>query len=151
MEKIDTRKLKLDFFQQLRHQAIPLRKKRLTYKQISDIIDVHYSTICGWWKCYEKEGAKGIRLKTRGRKQATKRTLNPKPEKVLQKIIEDKAPDQIKLPFALWTRRAVQQTIRSLYRIDMPIRTVGEYFSRWGFTPQKLLKRAYEQHPNGVQ
>ena len=151
MEKTDTRKLKLEALQQLRHQAIRLRKKGMTYKAISEVIDVHYSTICGWWKSYEKEGVKGIRLKTRGRKHGTQRTLNPEQEKELQKIIEDKEPDQLKLPFALWTRRAIQQIIKKLYRIDMPIRTIGEYLKRWGFTPQKPLKRAYEQNPEAVK
>lgn len=33
----------------------------------------------------------------------------------------------------------------------MPIRTVGEYLKRWGFTPQKPMKRAYEQNPKAVQ
>ena len=33
----------------------------------------------------------------------------------------------------------------------MPIRTVGEYLKRWGFTPQKPLKRAYEQNPKLVK
>ena len=151
MKKTDTRKLKPEVLQQLRHQAIRLRKKGMTYKAISEVIDVHYSTICGWWKTYEKEGVKGIRLKTRGRKHGTQRTLNPEQEKELQKIIEDKEPDQLKLPFALWTRRAIQQIVKKLYRIDMPIRTVGEYLKRWGFTPQKPLKRAYEQKPEAVK
>jgi hypothetical protein len=29
----------------------------------------------------------------------------------------------------------------------MPIRTAGEYLKRWGFTPQKPVKKAYEQKP----
>ena len=33
----------------------------------------------------------------------------------------------------------------------MPIRTVGAYLQRWGFTPQKPLKQAYEQRPAAVQ
>jgi transposase len=143
MEKTDTRRLKPEVLQQLRHQAIRLRKKGMKYKAISEVIDVHHTTICGWWKAYEREGTKGIRLKTRGRKHGAKRTLSPEQEKELQKIIEDKEPDQLKLPFALWTRRAVIQIIKKLYRIDMPLRTVGEYLKRWGFTPQKPLKRAY--------
>jgi len=151
MIKTDTRKLKPEVLQQLRHQAIRLRKKGMKYKQISDVINVHFTTICGWWKTYEKEGAKGIRLKKRGRKHGAKRTLKPEHEKELQKIIEDKEPDQLKLPFALWTRRAVQQIIKKLYRVDMPIRTVGEYLKRWGFTPQKPLRRAYEQNPKAVK
>jgi len=33
----------------------------------------------------------------------------------------------------------------------MPIRSVGNYLQRWGFTPQKPLKRAYEQNPKAVK
>jgi transposase len=32
----------------------------------------------------------------------------------------------------------------------MPIRTCGEYLKRWGFTPQKPAKLAYEQNPQAV-
>ena len=59
-------------------------------------------------------------------------------------------PDQLKMPFALWTRQAVQQLIKQQYTIAMPIRTVGEYLKRWGFTAQKPVKRAYEQNPKAV-
>jgi transposase len=27
------------------------------------------------------------------------------------------------------------------------VRSVGEYLKRWGFTPQKPIRRAYEQSP----
>jgi transposase len=77
--------------------------------------------------------------------------LTSEQEKEVQKLIQDKVPDQLKLPFALWTRIAVQQLIKRIYSIDMPIRTVGEYLNRWGFTPQKPLRRAYEQNPRAVQ
>ncbi len=63
----------------------------------------------------------------------------------------EKTPDQFKLVFALWTRQAVQELIRIRFKIRMPIRTVGEYLNRWRFTPQKPLKRAYEQRPSEVQ
>ena len=33
----------------------------------------------------------------------------------------------------------------------MPIRTVGEYLKRWGFTPQKTVKRAYQRSDAAVQ
>jgi transposase len=57
----------------------------------------------------------------------------------------------MKLPFSLWTRIAVQQLVKQLYSIQMPIRTVGEYLKRWGFTPQKPLTRAYEKNPKAVK
>jgi transposase len=56
----------------------------------------------------------------------------------------------LRFPFALWTRKAVQELIQRKYGTVMPIRTVGEYLSRWGFTPQKPVKRAKEQNTEAV-
>ena len=41
--------------------------------------------------------------------------------------------------------------VKKMFGIEMPIRTVGEYLSRWGFTPQKPVKRAYEQSSQAVK
>lgn len=66
-------------------------------------------------------------------------------------MISDKTPDQLKLPYALWTRESVRELIQKRYRVDLPIRTVGEYLKRWGMTPQKPQKRAYEQRAPEVK
>jgi len=151
MDKTDARKLKPEVQQQLRNQAIRLRKSGKKYKEVGEIVGVHSTTVCRWWKKYESDGAKAIRIKKRGRPIGSCRTLSPEQEKELQKAIYDKCPDQLKLPFALWTRIAVQQLIKQLWSINMPIRTVGEYLKRWGFTPQKPLRRAYKQNPEAVK
>mgnify|MGYP002640439020 FL=1 len=151
MEKIDARKLSTEAQQQIRDQVIRLKKSGRTYKEISEITGVHASGIGRWYRAYKKEGPKAIRIKKRGRPTGSCRTLTPEQEKMLQKAIYDKCPDQMKLPFALWTRVAVQQLVKQLWSIGMPIRTVGEYLSRWGFTPQKPLRRAYKQNPKAVE
>jgi transposase len=151
MEKKDTRTLKPDVQEQIRYQAVRLRKAGEKYKEIGELLGVSYSSVCEWYKAYEREGIKGIKAKKRGRKVGSCRTLNADQEKQIRKMIQDKCPDQLKLPFALWTRIAVQQLIKRLLEIDMPIRTVGEYLKRWGFTPQKPFRRAYEQNPKAVK
>jgi transposase len=151
MKKIDTRTLKPEVQEQIRYQAVRLRKAGKTYRQIGEMLGVSYSSACEWYKAYEREGIKGIKAKKRGRKVGSCRTLNVDEEKQIQKTIQDKFPDQLKLPFALWTRIAVQQLIKQRYEIDMPIRTVGEYLNRWGFTPQKPFRKAYEQNPKAVK
>jgi transposase len=35
--------------------------------------------------------------------------------------------------------------------VKLSVRAVGNYLNRWGFTPQKPIKRAYEQRPEAVQ
>ena len=151
MENTDTRKLKPEVQEQLRKQVVRLRKVGKTYKEIGEVVGIHYTNACKIFKAYEKHGQSAINAKKRGRKTGSCRTLDPEQEKRLKKAIIDKTPDQLKFPFALWTRRAVQQLIKQLFTIDMPIRTVGEYLNRWGFTPQKPLRRAYEQNPKLVQ
>ena len=151
MEKIDGRKLKKEVQEQIRYQAIRLRKAGKKYREIEEVLSVSRTTICTWYKNYERQGKKGIKTKKRGRKLGEFRTLSPDQEKQLRKLIQEKCPDQLKLPFALWTRIAVQQLIRQLWSIEMPIRTVGEYLKRWGFTPQKPLRKAYEQNPKAVK
>ncbi len=55
------------------------------------------------------------------------------------------------MDFALWTRPDVHQLILMKFNIGLPVRTVGLYLQRWGFTPQKPIRRAYEQNPEAVR
>ena len=151
MEKIDPRKLSTDAQQQLRYQVIRLRKQGRKHKEISAITGVSRSTCSTWWARYQKEGKEALTIKKRGRPHGSYRTLSSEQEEIIQKSMYDKCPDQLKLAFALWTRNAVQQLIQQLWAVEMPIRTVGEYLKRWGFTPQKPLRRAYKQNPKEVE
>lgn len=151
MEKIDARKHDQKTQYEIRKQVIRLRKKGVPNKTVAEglgITQQHASTI---WNLYVKQGDQAIKPGKRGRRAGDKRSLTPDQEAELQKLLVDHAPDQFKLPFALWTREVVQLLIKKRYRLEMPIRTVGEYLKRWGFTPQKPAKRAYEQRPKEVQ
>lgn len=151
MERIDARKHRPEVQQQLRNQAIRLRRNGWKYDAISEAVGVNVNTVAKWCRAYRKGGEKAIQIKKRGRKDGMKRTLSPDQEAQIRQSIRDRCPEQLKLPFALWTRGAVQQLIKRLFCINMPIRTMGEYLKRWGYTPQKPLRRAYEQNPKAVQ
>jgi len=150
MEKRDARKLSTQAQQELREMAIRLKESGKTYKAIAEIVHVQPTTICAWYKAYQRGGKKAIKIKKRGRPSGSCRTLTAVQEHEIQKAIVDKCPDQLKFPFALWTRVAVQQLIRELFSIKMPIRTVGEYLKRWNYTPQKPLRKAYKQNPKAI-
>lgn len=151
MKKIDARKLSTDAQQQIRYQVIRLRKQGRPHEEISAITGVSRSTCSTWWNLYKNEGIEALKIKKRGRPSGSCRTLSPEQEIQVQKAIQAKCPDQMKLPFALWTRIAVQQLVRQLFSIDMPIRTVGEYLKRWRLTAQKPLGRSYKQNPKAVK
>lgn len=60
-------------------------------------------------------------------------------------------PDQLKLPYGLWTREAVQQLILDRYSIRLSRWQVGRYLRSWGYTPQKPISKAFEQKPARVK
>ena len=88
---------------------------------------------------------------TRGRCLGEGRTLSGVDQMYVRSQVIGKNQDQLQLPFALWSRRVVQGLIREVAKIEMPIRTVGEYLRRWGMTPQRPIKRALEQRPAEVR
>lgn len=152
MEKDDARKLSPLEQKEKRKTALRMRLKGHTFKEIGEAVGVNLRTVQEWWKVYQSQGLKAaVEGGPRGKHPGERRTLLPEQEGELQRLIVEKMPDQLKLTFALWTRGAVKELIRSRYRIDMPIRTVGEYLKRWGFTPQKPIRKAYEQKPAAVE
>ncbi|SCC93738.1 TnpA (fragment) [Thiomonas sp. X19] len=77
--------------------------------------------------------------------------LSQAQEETIQRMIIDTRPEQLKMDFHLWSRAAVMQLIEQEFDIKLQVRSVGKYLTRWGFTPQKPIKRAYEQSPAAVQ
>ncbi len=65
--------------------------------------------------------------------------------------LQDHCPDQLKLPFYLWTREAVGQLIARRCGIRVSVWTVGRYLERWGFTAQKPARQAFERDPRKVR
>ena len=134
-----------------RKQVICLYKKGMKLKDISEATGLCRQAIRNAIDLFDQHGAKGLKPGRRGRPSGKGRRLAEEQEKQIQKDICDKRPEQLKMDFALWTREAVLVYIREHFGIDMPVRTVGEYLKRWGFTPQKPIKVAYEQKPEAVK
>ncbi len=151
MKTNDGRTFKLDTLDFVRKRAIELYKQGYNRGVIAEILGVNRNSVGTWIKIYKKHGLKGLELQKPGRKIGSGRRLSPEQEQDIQKMIRDKMPDQLKLPFALWNRRAIQALIKEQFKIELPTRTINHYLKRWGFTPQRPIKRAYEQNPKKVQ
>ena len=85
----------------------------MTRAQIWNIVGVHPDTVGRWLKTYDSQGAKALKSKTRGRRHGACRRLSPEQESQIQKLLIDKTPDQLKLPYALWTRESVKELIKN--------------------------------------
>lgn len=87
----------------------------------------------------------------RGRDRGDGRVLSEVQEDAIQRLIIDTRPEQLKMDFHLWSQVAVGQLIEQEFGIKLQVRSIDKYLTRWGFTPQKPIKRAYKQSPAAVQ
>lgn len=151
MEKQDFRSVNDSIRDNIRKRALALVKQGEKKKDVANIFGVTANTITNWIKRYEAQGSKGLVGAKRGVKSENKKLLTLSQEKQIQNMIVDKMPDQLKLPFSLWTRKAVKELIERELGIVIAITTTGDYLRSWGFSPQKPKKKAYEQNPKAVK
>jgi len=151
MNKRDARKLPTDAQHEIRVRAVAMRKEGHTYDAVSRILEVSKTAIRTWVVLEEEGGAENLVPRKRGRPTGSSRTLTPAQERAVRNAVTDKTPDQLKMPFALWTRPAISELIERRYGVRLPVRTLGHYLKRWGFTPQRPRRRAYEQQPEAVR
>ena len=151
MEKENARKQTLEQLYERRKQVVRLHKKAIKIMQIVSMTGLSYPAVRATIDLFMAGGWAAIRPTSRGRSRGDGRCLSEIQEETIRRTIIDKRPEQLKMDFFLWSRAAVGQLIEQEYGIKLHIRSVGKYLARWGFTPQKPIKRAYEQNPEAVQ
>jgi transposase len=145
------RKLPAAAQEERRRQVVGLRQRGLTYKAIAEQVGLSRTGVINICQRFAAEGAKGLVSKPRGRQPDEQRLLDAAREAEVRELIRRHTPDELGLPFALWSRAAVGVLITRRCGVELAVRTVGKYLARWGFTAQKPIRRAYEQDPAAVR
>jgi transposase len=151
MDKEDARYQKLEQLHERRKQVVRLYRKGHGVMAIVELTGLSYPAVRLAIDLYEAGGLAALKPAPRGRAQGQGRSLSAEQEEAVRRTICDKRPEQLKMDFALWTRAAVMQLIEGQCGVTLSVRAVGNYLKRWGFTPQKPIKRAYEQRPEAVK
>jgi transposase len=145
----DARSLPAVAQQDLRQKAIKAVLDGKKQVEVAKIFGITRQAVGKWVKAYREEGSQALKAKQRGRPRGG--SLLPWQAAQIAKTIVDRCPDQLKLPFYLWTREAVAQLIERRFGIRLSLWTVGRYLARWGFTPQKPVRQAFERDPEAVR
>jgi len=151
MAKRDARKLSPEVQHELRVRAVKAHLAGRTYELIGEHLEVSTTFVGKAVNLYREGGWEGLEPLKRGRPEGSCRRLSPSEEREIQKLITDKTPDQLKMPFVLWTRPAVAQLVSERFGTKLPVRTLGDYLRKWGFTPQKPQKRALERDDAAIR
>lgn len=153
MNKTDFRKLSKETQSEIRRRAIRtyLSMGRKNKLKLSKMYEVTQNTVTKWIKNYDELGEKSFSCDKRGAKAFQNSALNKQQQNWLNKQLVNKTPEQLQLPFMLWTRKLVADLILRKYGIKIDVSTAGEYLKSFGMTPQKPILKSYKQQPEKVK
>lgn len=149
MKLKDARHLCPDAQEALRYRVVNAIENGLSKSEAAKVFRVSRTAVHHWTKAVNEYGVRALKAKRRGRRSSSR--LAPHEAATTVRLMTNKCPDQLGLPFALWTREGVRQLLEQRYHVSVSVWTVGRYLKRWGLTPQKPLRRAYEQDPQAVK
>ncbi len=145
----DARYLSPGSLDTLRRRVMRAVSQGMSQAKAARVFGVSRQSVNGWHRRWREGGLRALRSKPRGRPNVPR--LKPYQAATVVRLITDRCPDQLKMPFFLWTREAVADLIHRKFGLRLSIWTVGRYLRRWGFTPQKPIRRAYERDPEAVR
>src|SRR5262249_13347497 len=99
---------------------------------------------------YRADGLPALPGDRTGRPVGSGRFLSDQQAERVKSHIDFHAPEEVGIPHALWTRRAVRDLIRNEFGIDLAERTVGLYLRRWGYTSKRPARCSRKQDPDEV-
>ncbi len=151
MQKRDGRSIPDAALEVLRERAVAMHEAGNSQLAIAAALGVHKNTVHQWLKGWRVAGAAALKAKKRGRRHEAQRLLDASQTAAVQQLMIEHTPDQVGLPFALWGREAVRGLARARFGVTLALRTVSDYLRRWGFTPQRPVKRALERQDAAIQ
>ena len=149
MDTKDGRSLSPEAQEALRRRVMEAVRGGMSQSEAARVFSVARSSVTNWVRATRHGGAKALSARRRGRPAGG--TLSRGDEARIAGLVVDRRPEQLKLPFYLWTREAVAQLIERRCSVALSVWTVGRYLRKWGLTPQKPVRRAFEQDPVAVK
>jgi transposase len=147
--KTDARKLDAATQAHLRRLVVRALRGGMKQTVAAEQFGVSLRAVNKWAALDKAGGLRALKPKRRGRRAGEGRLTATQAARI-RALIVGKLPDQLKLPFYLWTRAAVASLIAREYGITVSLTTVGRYLKAWGMSPQKPVRSAYERNDAAI-
>jgi transposase len=147
----DARLLSDDVLQALRLRAVRGCELGFTEADVADLLGVSRETVSRWWSAYSSRGPGALPQERSGRPLGSGRLLSDEQAGHIQRLLDNRSPEDLGIPAPLWNRRAVRDLIRKEFAIDLAVRTVGAYLNRWGYTAKRPRRHARKQDPEEIR
>ena len=109
---------------------VGLRESGLTYDAIAAQVGLTRTGVFNICRRFAEQGRAGLASQPRGPVPGTGRFLAPQQEAQVRALMGQHTPDELGLPFALWSRAAVQVLIERHCGIRLAARAIGTYLMR---------------------
>lgn len=146
----DARSLPQAAQEELRRRAVALVGEGRSQVEVARLLSVSANAVGNWVRAHRRGGERALDAKRRGRRGGHTKLTDSQQQRIARLIVGNN-PDQLKLPGFLWTRALVRDLIAREFAITVGEDTVGRYLRAWGFSPQKPMRRAYEQSEEAVR
>ena len=146
----DARRLSPAAQEDLRRRAVAAVQAGHSQADVATVLGVTPQAVSTWVNAVRRNGSGALKAGKRGRRPGEQKALDPKQETRVRRAVLGKFPDQVALPGLVWTRPQVRQLVRDWFGIGLSLVTIGKYLRSWGLSPQKPIRRAYEQNPEAV-
>src|SRR5262245_10151964 len=121
----DARQLSDEALQVLRLRALRGIELGYSERERAELLGVCHETISRWWTAYHADGLEALPGGRTGRPLGSGRFLSDPQARRIQACLDFHSPQELGIPHALWTRRAVRELILKEFGIDLAERTVG--------------------------
>ena len=146
----DARSLPQAAQEELRRRAVALVAQGRSQVEVARLLSVSANAVGNWVRAPRRGGDQALAAGRRGRRGGHTKLSEPQQWRIA-KLVAGRNPDQFKLRGLLWTRALVRELIAREVGIALGEDTVGRYLRAWGMSPQKPMRRAYEQSDEAVR
>lgn len=150
MAKRDARFLSPEAQAEIRVRVMDALQDGMSQTRAAQVFGVSRWSIVQWAKVHRGSGMQALAAKRRGRRVGEAGKLSAKQCERMRALVVGKMPEQLKLPFYLWTRAAVRELIRQQCAVRLSLTAVGGYLKRWGLSVQRPVRRAYERNDEAI-
>lgn len=147
VREVDGRKLTQKDQEQARLQAARLLESGMKPDQVATAMGRSRSWAFGVAKAVRDGGVESLVAIPR---PEGKKKLDSRQRAALATCVKDHTPEDYGFDKALWTREIVAELIFKVWGVEASAPTVGRVLRDLGFSPQRPLRRAFEQDPEAV-
>ncbi|RSM50777.1 helix-turn-helix domain-containing protein [Amycolatopsis balhimycina DSM 5908] len=135
MVRRDARRLPEAALEDLRRRAVAAVESGRSRSDVARLFGVSRKTVGNWVTAYRDLGEDAFRPRTRGRRPGEQLALAPGQQAAVLEAVTGRIPEELELPYRVWTRQAVAELVNREFRITLSLKTVSGYLARWGLLP----------------